>query len=869
MAGSGSNFGLAFSQATVRAGGAHTNSSPQQPAAAGGGGSVGVTKIVAGTNVTVSPVGGTGAVTVNAASSGGTVTSVAAGTGLTASPSPIVGAGTLSITPVIPAAGPIGDSTHVAEVTVNAEGQVTALAPVAIAFPPQTPVVSVDSIALLRGITGMVDNQVAFVNSYAGGAGAQIGDGGGGFFTFVLSDVYSYDNGGTLIVPGGTPNVVNSQGQITTLGTLATVGAWHRCAWATQAGNVMQGTTMNVQHFGAKADGGTDCVPALRLAYAALSLNSQGVTHLPGTLYFPAGQYYFGSKWVVDMWTSSNVPQPVSIKGDGDGGTLWQYGMLTADTCMVEVRSGPAGGSIQDIGLQSLGVNSILHNPSVLWVYGTTSFSLVNVKGNGMIASQAINGGVFKLGSSTRGAWVSGTSYAIGDIVTATGSYFTCWMATSGTTTPGSDPAHWSSVNNPGNNYLTVIGCQSLGGGGVQLLCQSAGSPLMNSCSFGTKPRGAGAAAWISGHAYTVGTYVSDSYLSYFCRLGVTSTTHPASDPSHWEVCVLRTPCAVVSGVNTSKCSNTFFQGGGPWAQFDGSTISASGSVITVTTLTPHTFIAGGWVLIQGATNAGYNGTWKVAAAPAPTSTTISITSSVSLGADTASLSSLWYCWFANSITESDMDYCFFNTDGNPGTGSVGIGLDSWGGSLGGGAIGEFCVTNCICDYGNTAFFAQGRTNSDPASSCHQITLVNVRPNGGPRDTFGCYRLEGVTTIVADSCRAFPGGTGECDTWVISDGGQAFNTQDILITGGSATNKNSTGIWPGSTFVAFTFDGVNVHNVSIVNCGVDTAQTVAQLVNRSGTGTASLANGLTVLYGNNAGRLNLIDSSRGIGGGSL
>jgi trimeric autotransporter adhesin len=43
-----------------------------------------VTSIIAGTNVTISPVGGTGAVTVNAVGDGtGTVTSVATGTGLT------------------------------------------------------------------------------------------------------------------------------------------------------------------------------------------------------------------------------------------------------------------------------------------------------------------------------------------------------------------------------------------------------------------------------------------------------------------------------------------------------------------------------------------------------------------------------------------------------------------------------------------------------------------------------------------------------------------------------------------------------------------------------------------------------------------
>ena len=116
---------------------------------------------------------------------------------------------------------------------------------------------------------------------------------------------------------------------------------------------------------------------------------------------------------------------------------------------------------------------------------------------------------------------------------------------------------------------------------------------------------------------------------------------------------------------------------------------------------------------------------------------------------------------------------------------------------------------------------------------------------------------------------------------MVSDGGQVNGqlnplsgqpygyTEDIIIRGGSITNKLSSSLYPSAVICAFTFDGANVRNVSIMNTGVDASQVVAQLVNRSGTGTASLANGLTVMYGNNAGRINLIDSSRGIAGASI
>jgi hypothetical protein len=62
-----------------------------------GTGGIGVNKIIAGTNVTISPVTGVGNVTINSSAGAGTVTSVTtAGRGATSSPNPIVGAGTIT-----------------------------------------------------------------------------------------------------------------------------------------------------------------------------------------------------------------------------------------------------------------------------------------------------------------------------------------------------------------------------------------------------------------------------------------------------------------------------------------------------------------------------------------------------------------------------------------------------------------------------------------------------------------------------------------------------------------------------------------------------------------------------------------------------
>lgn len=62
----------------------------------------------------------------------GTVTSISAGTGITLTPNPITTTGTVAITNTAVAAGTYGDSTHVSEITVNAQGQITNATSVAI-----------------------------------------------------------------------------------------------------------------------------------------------------------------------------------------------------------------------------------------------------------------------------------------------------------------------------------------------------------------------------------------------------------------------------------------------------------------------------------------------------------------------------------------------------------------------------------------------------------------------------------------------------------------------------------------------------------------------------------------------------------------
>ena len=203
---SSSNFDLTYNKLDVVAGGALSNAT-STPVSGGSGGS-GVTQIVAGTNVTISPSGGTGVVTVNSTAGGGgtgTVTSVASGTGLTGGP--ITTSGTLSIASTGVSAASYGTASSVPTIAVNAQGQITSA--------------SNTSIAISGGaVSGNIAGNAANVTGIVA-----IGNGGTGATTAATARTNLGAGTVTSVATSGSVNGITlTGGPITTSGTVTLGG---------------------------------------------------------------------------------------------------------------------------------------------------------------------------------------------------------------------------------------------------------------------------------------------------------------------------------------------------------------------------------------------------------------------------------------------------------------------------------------------------------------------------------------------------------------------------------------------------------------------------------------------------------------------
>lgn len=597
---------------------------------------------------------------------------------------------------------------------------------------PAGPGVGLRTRSDLRAYTPLADKQFINEEGYS-----FEGDGGGGLWFFVLSDNYSTDNDGTLVVPGGSR------------GTAATVGCWHRVGPGTQGNSIIPSTTLDVRWFGAIPDQNNDVTPGVTHAFNALNFASAQQT---GCLYFPSGFYRFTTKCVLDMAGNNGNLQ---IKGDGPASTVFNYGFSAADTCMMEIKNG-AKMSMQGISTEWRDYSPpTVGSTRVFWIHDFGAAVITDIYGYGLK-------GHF-LALSTIG------QISVSNCITG---------------------------NLEGSQLAIGLDGASTGCGGI-----------VTNCAFGTGG--------------------------------------------------LTTPALWVGACNSLKIGDCFFAGGGPWKSLSGATITSTGSDFTITS-TAHGFHAGEYCLLTGASHAGYNTRWRI---DSVTANTITILFTANLGSDTVVLQTLWSCGLLGGqtgglITESSLDHILFNTGGNPGVGSIGLFLD--GRQLNG--VKGIQMSELLMDYGYTALFIHGDTALETTGG---FEITNVSPNGGPRDDFGAIRFEGTADITMVGGHCFPGNVALAGSTfysiVICDGAQSGETKDIRITGTVATIKASSDLYSTSTFYAFLFDGAKVKRVSGVNLGIDTVSgnaNVASFIN-----SAAASNGITLMYADGVGRVQLLDST--------
>jgi hypothetical protein len=358
------NFDLTYNKLDVVAGGALSNATSTPVS---GGTTSGVTQIVAGTNVTISPSGGTGVVTVNSTAGGGgtgTVTSVGSGTGL--SGGPITTSGTLIIASTGVSAASYGTASSVPTIAVNAQGQITSASNTSIA---------ISGGAVSGNISGNAANVTGVVAITNGGTGATTASAarsnlGAGTVTSVATS--GSVNGitltggpittsGTVTLGGTLSGIANSQltnsavtintstglsggGTVSLGGSLTLTNTVSGLpSGGSTSKSLLYGTStagwytehFNVKAFGATGDGSTDDHTAINTAIAAL--NSAG----GGTLYFPYGTYKMTS-------AITTITVPCRVTGDGiNASTINQTS--TSDALIISTSNQCI---VQDITLQ-------------------------------------------------------------------------------------------------------------------------------------------------------------------------------------------------------------------------------------------------------------------------------------------------------------------------------------------------------------------------------------------------------------------------------------------------------------------------------------------------------------------------------------
>jgi len=465
-----SNFDLTYNQQNVVAGGALSN-----PAATTGAAGSGVDQIVAGSNITVSPTSGLGTVTISASGGGtGTVTNVGSGTGLTGGP--ITTTGTLSIANTGVSASTYGDSTHVPQIAVNAQGQITSASSTAISFPtaPVTSVSGSGSGISVSPTTGSVVVSNTGVTSIIAGSNITISPSGGTGAVTINSTA-----GGTGTVTSVATGTGLSGGPITTSGTISLASAY--------AGNGI-GTVNGI----AKGNGS-----------GTITAATAGTDYV-----IPSGSI---------TGTSGNVTGTVAIGNGGTGATTASGARTNLGLGTVATQTAPSGTSSQLLANNGTGgFNNVTVGSGLSYSGGTLT---ATTGGGGTVTSVGTAGSVNGITLSGGPITTSGTITLGGTL----GSIANSQLSNSSiTVTAGTGLSGGGSVSLGGSTTLTNAGVTSLTAGtGISLSGSTGGVTITNTASF---PSGSQGQALLEGPSSTPTFYTQSYNVNAFSSLSAAIT---------------------------------------------------------------------------------------------------------------------------------------------------------------------------------------------------------------------------------------------------------------------------------------------------------------------------------------------------------
>jgi len=293
-------------------------------------------------------------------------------------------------------------------------------------------------------------------------------------------------------------------------------------------------------------------------------------------------------------------------------------------------------------------------------------------------------------------------------------------------------------------------------------------------------------------------------------------------------------PALWVKSCDALDISHGQFTGAGPYKTFSSCSVTSNSSTFTITAAS-HGFVAGDWIYIRTATNAGYINKWKIAST---TTNTITVNSTANLGADSVTLDTLWSCgYFGGGLcTESSCSNIVFNTGTSAPTGSCGVFLDGY--NSGSSSVQGMRFSNILTDYGSTKWFLHGQAGAsyDGSSSwlyCvatstpnyFQLVTASSRVTAGSFSTGHVYVVEsaGTTNFVAIGAANNNVGTVFTATGAGSGSGYADTVVNSTLRPGGYVHITSGG------YVGFWKIASNVSGVITVNSTINpgTATVVA------------------------------------------